>query len=241
MNTQQFIIEQYSRDDSLQSYKEITLQGLWKEEEEVYKKYVPQQGKILDLGCGTGRAAFNLQTEGQIYACDIVPAMIQTANALKPEFKNQPEFSVQDGRALSYPDANFDIVLFAYNGINTVPGRVNRERIFQEVNRVLSVDGIFIFASHNRHFWNKPWQWTKRYAQALLGTSEHIKEFGDNVNVKYGRPQYINIPSTRETLSLIAKTSFELLEVVTTESNVANEGKYVKPPRGTSIFVCRKK
>lgn len=239
MNTQQFVIEQYSRDDSLQSYRQITLQGLWKEEKEVFAKYVPQHGRILDLGCGTGRVAFNLVTEGQIFACDIVPAMIDTANALKPEFANQPEFSVQDGRQMSYPDAYFDTVIFAYNGVNTVPGRISREQIFAEVNRVLKDDGIFIFASHVRKFWKRPFLWTKRFVQTILRTSVHIREFGDNINEKYGRPQYINVPSHSDIERLVASAGFKIVEEIPTDNTNRQDG-VVTPPRGTSIFVCKK-
>jgi len=239
MKTQQFVIAQYSRDDSLQSYIQITLQGLWKEEKEVFAKFVPQYGRILDLGCGTGRVAFNLATDGEILACDIVPAMIDTANALKPKFANQPKFSVQDGRQMSYPDAYFDIVIFAYNGVNTVPGRINRERIFAEVNRVLKDDGTFIFASHVRNFWKRPCHWIIRFFQTIFKTSEHIKEFGDNINEKYGRAQYINIPSHSDIVRLVDTAGFKIVEEIPTDNTNHQDG-VVTPPRGTSIFVCKK-
>lgn len=165
--------------------------------------------------------------------------MIDSANALKPEFANQPEFSVQDGRQMSYPDTNFDTVIFAYNGVNTVPGRVSRKQIFAEVNRVLKDDGTFIFASHVRNFWKRPLHWTKRFVQTLLGNSEHIREFGDNINEKYGRPQYINIPSHPEITRLVASAGFKIIEEIATDNTNHQEG-FVTPPRGTSIFVCVK-
>lgn len=239
MNTEEFVIKQYSRPDSLESYREITKKGLWQEEESVFKKYISGTETILDLGCGTGRVAYNLKAGGEVYACDIVPAMIDVAHELSVDFNTKPIFSVQDGKKLSYKDASFDVVIFAYNGINTVPDKANRQAIMNEVYRVLNPNGTIILASHVRNFRNKPLMWTKRYLQAALRLSKTIKEYGDNINFKYGRAQYINIPSLKETHELISKSGFKLVESLPTDTNSTNDN-YVLPPRNTWIFVGKK-
>jgi ubiquinone/menaquinone biosynthesis C-methylase UbiE len=239
MKIQEFVVESYSNKVSLDEYKKITKSGLWKEENELFEKYIRDRGTLLDLGCGTGRAAYNIKQKVEIYACDLVPAMIEEAKNLSKYFTNKPIFSVQDACSLNYPNFKFDYIVFAYNGINTVPGKLNRKKILTEVARTLKPKGLFIFASHERHVMNKPLLWIKRYFQVITKTSKFIKEFGDNIHYKYGREQYINIPSMKELKELVINNGFEIIEIVKTNSDSEN-GSSTLPPRNTNIFVCRK-
>jgi ubiquinone/menaquinone biosynthesis C-methylase UbiE len=238
MKTEQFIAEQYSRGDSLNGYIEITKKGLWKEEVDLFEKYITENAIVLDLGCGTGRVALNIKQGKEIYACDLVPAMIKTAEDILDLFRNKPQFSIQDAKSLTYDDSFFDVVIFAYNGINTVPGRENRASIVREVDRILKPGGIFIFATHIRNFRGAPIKWLRRYIVTLLRLSPYMREIGDNVYKNYGRKQYINIPTVKDTESLFKGTHMKKIDETPTE--IAKNNSVNSAPPNTFMFVYEK-
>ncbi|CAA9526611.1 MAG: hypothetical protein AVDCRST_MAG79-564 [uncultured Thermoleophilia bacterium] len=84
--------------------------------------------RILDVGTGTGQAAFVLRDlfpDAEIDAIDTAPAMIETARA-KPG-ADGIRFAVADGAHLPFPDATFDlVVLLCVQPFATELGRVVR-------------------------------------------------------------------------------------------------------------------
>jgi SAM-dependent methyltransferase len=71
-------------------------------------------GRWLDVACGAGAATLPALAEvrrqgaGQVVACDFSPRMVElTQRAAGPEVACE----VQDGQALTYPDASFDAVV----------------------------------------------------------------------------------------------------------------------------------
>ena len=94
--------------------------------------------RVLDLGCGPGRASAALAVRhgAQVTAFDASPAMLAAARAHVP-----PEVDVVEGHAeaLPFADATFDAA-FA----NFVVHLLDRSRAFPEVRRVLVEDGAFI-------------------------------------------------------------------------------------------------
>jgi SAM-dependent methyltransferase len=74
----------------------------------------------------------------------------------------QLEFVVADAADLSmFPDASFDVAVFAFNGIDYVLPDDRRQSCLQHIHRVLKPGGCTIFSSHNpcsiilRPSWNK--------------------------------------------------------------------------------------
>jgi SAM-dependent methyltransferase len=60
------------------------------------------------------------------------------------------EFIVADAADLSaFSDSAFDVVVFAFNGIDYVLPEQSRQACFQHIHRVLRTGGIVIFSSHN--------------------------------------------------------------------------------------------
>ncbi len=69
--------------------------------------------RILDVGTGTGQAAFVLADrfpQAGIDAVDTAPAMIEAARA-KAGRDDRIRFTVADGARLPFPDASFDLVV----------------------------------------------------------------------------------------------------------------------------------
>jgi ubiquinone/menaquinone biosynthesis C-methylase UbiE len=95
--------------------------------------------RVLDLGTGTGRAAFLLARrypEAEVVGVDIAPAMLAEARRLTPsELKGRVRFEGADAEHLPYPDSSFDLVSLA----NMIP-------FFPELRRVTAPEGIVVFS-----------------------------------------------------------------------------------------------
>jgi ubiquinone/menaquinone biosynthesis C-methylase UbiE len=95
--------------------------------------------RVLDLGTGTGRAAFLLARrypEAEVVGVDIAPAMLAEARRLTPpELEGRVRFEGADAEHLPYPDSSFDLVSLA----NMIP-------FFPELRRVTAPEGIVVFS-----------------------------------------------------------------------------------------------
>jgi ubiquinone/menaquinone biosynthesis C-methylase UbiE len=96
-------------------------------------------GRVLDLGTGTGRAAFLLARhypEAEVVGVDIAPAMLAEARRLTPpELAGRVRFEEADAERLLYRDASFDLVSLA----NMIP-------FFPELARVTAPGGAVVFS-----------------------------------------------------------------------------------------------
>jgi len=128
-------------------------------ERALFEAYIPKGSAILDLGVGGGRTTSYLAERASRYVgVDYATAMVKACEAKFPSL----EFKVADAANLSlFPDASFDVVVFAFNGIDYVLPEKSRQSCFAQVHRVLKANGIFIFSSHNaravlvRPQWNR--------------------------------------------------------------------------------------
>ena len=95
--------------------------------------------RVLDLGTGTGRAAFLLARrypEAEVVGVDLAPAMLAEARSLTPpELVGRVRFEEADAERLPYPDASFDLVSLA----NMIP-------FFPELERITAARGAVVFS-----------------------------------------------------------------------------------------------
>ncbi len=95
--------------------------------------------RVLDLGTGTGRAAFLLARrypEAEVVGVDLAPAMLAEARKLTPpELASRVRFEEADAEHLPYPDASFDLVSLA----NMIP-------FFPELERITAAGGAVVFS-----------------------------------------------------------------------------------------------
>lgn len=96
-------------------------------------------GRVLDLGTGTGRAAFLLARrypEAEVVGVDLAPAMLAEARKLTPlELASRVRFEEADAEQLPYPDSSFELVSLA----NMIP-------FFPELGRITAPGGAVVFS-----------------------------------------------------------------------------------------------
>jgi SAM-dependent methyltransferase len=95
--------------------------------------------RALDLGTGTGRAAFILARrypDAEVVGADLAAGMLAEArDRTPPELVDRVRFEEADAERLPYPDASFDLVTLA----NMIP-------FFDELARVTALGGALVFS-----------------------------------------------------------------------------------------------
>jgi SAM-dependent methyltransferase len=113
----------------------------------LFETHIKPGGAILDLGVGGGRTTTYLSSRASRYVgVDYAAAMIRACRAKFPGL----EFVVADAADLSvFANASFDVVVFAFNGIDYVLPEQTRRACLRHIHRVLKPAGVVIFSSHN--------------------------------------------------------------------------------------------
>jgi len=98
-----------------------------------------EPARVLDLGTGTGRAAFLLARRypgAEVVGADLAADMVAEAKRLTPpEVAGRVRFEVADAEKLPYADGSFDLVSLA----NMIP-------FFDELARVTAPGGAVVFS-----------------------------------------------------------------------------------------------
>ncbi len=101
---------------------------------------------VLDLGSGTGASARSLAgryRRARVLHLDLSVAMLATARAQGPRFFSRHAYVMADMEQLPLPANSMDMV---YSSL-TLQWSHSPDRVFQEVQRVLKPDGLFLFSS----------------------------------------------------------------------------------------------
>jgi ubiquinone/menaquinone biosynthesis C-methylase UbiE len=100
---------------------------------------LPNAGAVLDVGCGTGavtRALAAMRGAGEVIGLDPSPIFVEKARDLAKNLSHV-SFRTGDGRAVPFPDASFDLVVF-HTTLCHIP---DPEKALLEAHRVLRPDG----------------------------------------------------------------------------------------------------
>lgn len=106
------------------------------------EKHGLRKGRVLDVGCGTGRAFAPLLRRGwEVRGCDLSPAMLERA---KGEAGDEVELSVADLRELPV-FGEFELVIALNDPVNYLMGDEDLERAFSGIRANLAEGGLTIF------------------------------------------------------------------------------------------------
>jgi len=108
--------------------------------EDVFLKYLPLTGRILEAGCGLGQMVMALRYRG--YDCEGVEWADRTVEAVRQIY---PELPIRSGDVthLNVPDACYDAII----SLGVVEHRYEGpEPYLQEAQRILNPDGVLLIS-----------------------------------------------------------------------------------------------
>lgn len=109
------------------------------------------QARLLDVGIGGGRTTEHLAPLVREYVgVDYAAGMVEACRKRFGHLKNATFFEADARDLRDFPDASFDVVLFSFNGIDSI-NHDDRARAFRELKRVLRPGGYLWFSSHNKN------------------------------------------------------------------------------------------
>jgi SAM-dependent methyltransferase len=191
------------------------------------RRHCPRPGRLIDLGCGTGRLAVTLAGSG--YCCtavDLSAEMLaivgEKAAAAGVEIARL-QANLVDLSAL--PDASFEYAACLFQTLGLIDGAESRRRAVAHVHRVLRPGGVFVLHVHNRWF-NA---WTRHGRRLLVGDLWNAllgrQAAGDyRMPAHHGLgPMPMHLFTRGEIAGLLRGTGFEIVEVrpITVDGSVA--------------------
>jgi SAM-dependent methyltransferase len=180
------------------------------------ERHCPRPGRLLDLGCGTGRLLLPFARRGyQVVGVDLSPEMLAVARARAAEANLavalvRANLAQLDGLA----GASFDYAACLFSTLGMVRGRAQRERAVAHAFRVLRPGGRFVLHVHNR--WFNVWDRAGRawLARDWLRSWLPGREGGDRpAPGAAGAGLTLHHFTAREARRLLAGAGFRLLEV----------------------------
>ena len=105
-----------------------------------WKKEIPQESTVLDLGCGTGHCITPLVQHGaKVLALDISKEMLRKAKARAHHLSGDLSFIISDAERLPFRDSSFDACI----SLGTLHHLPNPRECIKEISRVLKSEGRF--------------------------------------------------------------------------------------------------
>ncbi len=186
----------------------------------------PTPGKLIDLGCGTGRLCVHFAAKG--YECigvDLSEDMLAKARENEPRVKwvkgNLVELS-------ELPAASFNYAACLFSTLGMVRGNDNRAKVVANAFRLLKPGGRFVLHVHNRFFGGLGW---RRVLGQRLKTLLGSAAAGDiTMSQAYGgAPLTLHHFTRTEALRLLEATGFAVKELFA----IGDDGQ---PARGSRVY-----
>ncbi|MBD3170461.1 MAG: methyltransferase domain-containing protein [candidate division Zixibacteria bacterium] len=141
--------------------------------------------KILELGCGYGRAVKSLANPKiSIFGIDTsLPSLMMAGNYLRE--KSRILFAQMDAINLGFTNKAFDLVFCIQNGISAF--HVDQLELVNESCRVTKKGGTLLFSSYSPKFWEPRLEWFEiQSRQGLLGEIDYEKTGDGTITCKDG-------------------------------------------------------
>lgn len=195
----------YEKESVVDYYDKLTESvGVINSERIIFKKYIKNNSKILDVGCGTGRTTIYLFEKGfkDIIGIDLSTKMIKIAKEKYPKI-NFESIDVLDYKT----DDAFDVIIFSFNGLMLIKTYDLRLKITEKICKLIKHDGIFIFSTP---FLDNKYQ-KKSWTTILKNKKDDPNwEYGDIYFNDYGAKDiFLHIPFKKEIQTMIEKAGFK--------------------------------
>jgi SAM-dependent methyltransferase len=122
------------------------------------ERHLPTPGRILDLGCGTGRLLIPLAQRGfDVLGVDLSEAMLNVAaEDIRRHSLSAPLLRANLVELDCLRSSSFDSCICMFSTLGMIQGANHRQRVLEHVFRVLRPGGRFMLHAHNRwfNFWN---------------------------------------------------------------------------------------
>ena len=194
----------------------------------------PTPGRLIDLGCGTGRLCLHFAARG--YDCvgvDLSEEMLargkDNLQALDEPARHRVRFvtaNLTDPALLE--GESFDYAACLFSTLGMVRGADNRARVVANAYRLLKPGGRFVLHTHNRYFGGLGW---KRVLGQRLKTLFGRAGAGDvTMPQAYGgAPLTLHHFTRREVVALLEVAGFAVKEVIA----VGDDGQ---PATGSRVY-----
>lgn len=140
------VTQKYAQPDVVNFWKALSRTGLQQCEREMVARYFPRQGRLLDIGCGTGRAVLALSQAGyDVTGIDVSQAMLAAGRSLSHE----AQLAGANLLNLPFVDDSFDGVFMFFGALQHIPGRDHRRQALAEMARVTRPHGRLILGLDN--------------------------------------------------------------------------------------------
>lgn len=180
--------------------------NIW-DEFNIFKKYIKEGDKIIDVGCGNGRLMELFKGENINYTgVDISDQLINLAREKYPD----NNFTIADNLNLPFSDNNFDKV-FSIAVLHTIPSNELREKAVAELKRILKPGGLLFITVWD--VWRKDTfpKFLKYYFLKLIGKSK--LDFKDAfIPWADKTKRYYHFFTKKELVTLTEKADFGTIE-----------------------------
>jgi ubiquinone/menaquinone biosynthesis C-methylase UbiE len=214
-------------------------------------RYRPHRRTVLDVGCGTGSAAFVMADRGlDVVGVDASAEMIAEARR-KGEGRGNPRFLVSRMEALDIPE-RFDLAASLFDTVNYVTNPADLQEAFHRIHRHLLPGGLWIFdmntpfalemelfTQNNLRTGAEPrYDWRSHYDRgARLTTVDmtfYVKRGNRRVTMKETHRQ--RAYALDEIRAMLESAGFEVLDIAE-----AYTGRPLEPDSDRAMFVTRRR
>jgi SAM-dependent methyltransferase len=210
----------YAHDPAVARGYDASLAGssLFEVDQRFVERHCPRPGRLIDLGCGTGRLLVAFAGRGhEVLGVDLSAAMLAEAAAKAAAAGLEVRLLRANLAELDgVRDGAFDYAACLFSTLGMVTGAANRRRVVGHAFRVLRPGGRFVLHVHNRWFnaWTGPGRaWLlKNWLDARLGRAEA----GDHVMPAHqgAAGLTLHLFTRGEAVRLLRSAGFPVVEVM---------------------------